>query len=191
MPTSNTSSAWRGSHICRRAGRRARSGRSPRGSACRSLDARRSRAAARAAAAPARARAVRLGAFRDRGALRLLVLAVRLAELDVRSEAAGAERDIEPGLGVRAEQLAFGTDARLVAGIGELAGEAAVRIVRAADKGAELADLEAQAAGAAGGAGARIGRLGSSRGRCADRGTRSAHRAPRRCADPRCRSPRR
>ncbi len=99
--------------------------------------------------------AVGLGAFRDRGAFRLL-FAIRLAELDVRTEAAGAKGHVEPGLGIGAQDLGFGKRGRLVAGVGELAGEAAVGIVGAADERAELADLEAETPDVAGRAGPGI-----------------------------------
>ena len=98
--------------------------------------------------------AFEIEALRDRGALRLL-LAI-LAKLHVGPEAATAKGDIEAGLGIGAEQLAFVAEGGLVAALGELPGEAAVGIVGAADEGAELSDLEAEAAFATGRAGARI-----------------------------------
>ena len=98
--------------------------------------------------------------------LRLLAVA-GLAELDIGAEAAGADRDLEAGLGIHAE--AAGAVAAELAAIGvlardgELAGEAALGIVRAADEGAELAELERQPAVAAGRALARVAALGARR----------------------------
>src|SRR5262245_34301233 len=88
---------------------------------------------------------LRIVALRDRGAFRLFG-AILLAELNVRSEPSGAERDVEPGLRIGAEHLAFGKRRHLAIGVGELARVAAVRIVGAADKGAELAHLETETA---------------------------------------------
>ena len=72
-----------------------------------------------------------------------------------------------PGLGIRAE-AARAVAAELaaiavLAGHGELAGVAALGIVRAADEGAELAELQRQPAVAAGRALARIAALGAGR----------------------------
>src|SRR5688500_3645686 len=98
---------------------------------------------------------LQVGALRDGGAFRFLA-AILFAELDVRAEAAGAERHVKAGLGISAEQFRLGAGRRLVAGIGQLAGETAFGIVGAADEGAELADLKAQAPDVAGRAGSGI-----------------------------------
>src|SRR5215472_15363290 len=94
-----------------------------------------------------------LGALGQAGALGLLAV-LRLAELDIGSEAAGAERDLETGLGVVAELLRrlHGAFARG----GERASVAALGIVRAADEGAELAELDRELARSAHRALARI-----------------------------------
>ena len=69
-------------------------------------------------------------ALGDRGALGLL-LALGLAQLHVGTEAAGAQRHGQAGLGIVAQQLAFGRGGlrRAVLGVGELAREAALGIV--------------------------------------------------------------
>ncbi len=101
-------------------------------------------------------------------------------------------RHLLAALGVVAED----THARLAAILGrslalavgaghrELSGELAFRIVRAADEGAELAELQRKLAGAAG----RDRCAGSSRrpcrGRYAGRAARSANREPALCAGP-------
>src|SRR6185312_16271625 len=102
--------------------------------------------------------ALGVGAFRDRGALRLF-LAVAFAKLDVRTEAAGAERDVEAGLGIGAEDFRLGGRG-LVPGLGELPSIAAFRIVGATDEGAKLADLQAEAPHAARGTTAWIAARG-------------------------------
>ena len=78
-----------------------------------------------------------------------------LAELHVGTEASAAQRDVEAGLGILAELL--GAD--LAGAVGrrrERAGIAALRIIRAADEGAEFGKLQREPAGAAGRARPRI-----------------------------------
>src|SRR5262249_52400566 len=82
-----------------------------------------------------------------------------VAELDIGAEAAGAQRHIEAGLRILAELLVR-LNAAFAAGR-ERTGVAALRIIRAADEGAELAELERQAAVAAHGALARIAAVGA------------------------------
>jgi hypothetical protein len=105
--------------------------------------------------------------FRERRALRLLAL----AELHERPEAAVAQGHGLAGVGIVAQHLHAGL-ARAVrravafaldAGGGELAGELAFRVVRAADEGAELAELQRELARPAGRAGARIGAVAAVR----------------------------
>src|SRR6185436_1821546 len=86
--------------------------------------------------------------FRNAGAPGLFALGIilLLAELDVGAETPGLHRDVEIGFRVLAEDA---VGAGLAIG-GQRAGVAAFRIVRAADKGAELAGLEVELAGAAG-----------------------------------------
>ncbi len=83
---------------------------------------------------------------------------VALAELDVGAEAAVLEPDGLAGRGIHAQ---FAVAARglavLALGRGDRPGVAALRIVGAADEGAETAGLQAEPARAAGGADARIG----------------------------------
>ena len=99
-------------------------------------------------------------ALGERGALRLLAL----AELDEGPEAAFARRDFKARLRVLPEHAvavvirAFGA-ALLAARHGEGAGEAAFRIVRAADEGPELAELQGKLARTAFRAGPRIGAI--------------------------------
>src|SRR6185312_14763278 len=102
--------------------------------------------------------ALRVGAFGDRSAFGLL-LAILLAELNIRTEAAGAEAHVEPGLGIGAEHFRFGESRLLAVGVGELPGKAAVGVIGAADESAELADLEAQAPNGARRTGPGIGAL--------------------------------
>src|SRR5262249_43272545 len=88
------------------------------------------------------------GVFWKTRALWLLVLRIvlLLAELDIGPEAAGLYDDVAVGFRILAEHT---IRARL--GVrGEGTGVAAFRIVRAADKGAELAGFQVQPAGAAG-----------------------------------------
>lgn len=69
-----------------------------------------------------------------------------LADLQVGSEATGTQRDVETGFGILAEHLGFAK--RIFAFLdGELACEFAVRIIRATNKGAEAAHLEAELTG--------------------------------------------
>src|SRR5262249_41211652 len=89
-----------------------------------------------------------------------LLLALGFAELDVEAVGAVAQRHGLAGLGIESKELgAFEIGARDGVGFGvddaELARETAVRIVRAADEGAELAELQAESAVAAAGALAR------------------------------------
>src|SRR5258708_5851881 len=89
-----------------------------------------------------------LGALGQSGALGLLAVLDRLAELDIGPEAARPQRDLEAALRILAEFLD-----RLDGALGrgrERTRVAAFRIVRAADEGAELAELEGKPAGAAG-----------------------------------------
>src|SRR6185312_4673131 len=101
------------------------------------------------------------GTLRDTRSLRLLALAIilLLSELDVGSETAGLDVDVEAGFGVLAQHA---VGAGLGIG-GERTGVAAFRIVRAADKGAELAGLEVELAGAAGRALANVAAIRAGR----------------------------
>jgi hypothetical protein len=94
-------------------------------------------------------------ALGQRGAVGLFV--VRPGALHVRAEAARVQRDRLPGPGIGAELDALRRHAFPVAvlAIAELAREAALGIVGAADEGAEAAELQRQLAGAAGRALAR------------------------------------
>src|ERR1700693_2671200 len=76
-------------------------------------------------------------------AFRIILL---IAELDVGSEPSSLHRDVAVGFGILAEDA---VGAGFAVG-GERAGKAALRIVRAADEGAELAGLQVELAGAAG-----------------------------------------
>ncbi len=96
--------------------------------------------------------------LRQRAALRLLAL----AELHVIAEAAAAPRHFLAAAGIDAEHrhprpLALGA---VLAVRRQHAGVFALGIVRAADEGAELAELQRKLAGGAGGAGARIAAVG-------------------------------
>ena len=89
-----------------------------------------------------------------------LLLALGLAELDVEAVGAVAQGHRLAGHRIDAQELrAVEIGARGGIGVGiddaELAGEAALRIVRAADEGAELAELQAEPAVGAGRAVAR------------------------------------
>src|SRR5258708_7522082 len=91
----------------------------------------------------------------------ILDIGVGLAVQHIGTEAARAQRDLEPALRVLAEFLD-----RLHGALGrgrERTRVAAFRIIRAADEGAELAELERQPAGAADRAVARIAALGTGR----------------------------
>src|SRR5260370_23317239 len=103
----------------------------------------------------------RLGALGQSGTLRLLAV-LAFAELDIRSEPAGAQRHFEAALRILAENLRAVLD-RAVGRHRERTRIAAVRIVRAADEGAELAELERELAGAAHRASARIAAVGARR----------------------------
>src|SRR5690606_25814388 len=106
-------------------------------------------------------------AARQRNALRLLLCRLaaavvgRFAELNVCAvrPLADGDRQARCRIGAqlaRAGQLRFGLSVLAVLER-EPAGVAALRVVRAADEGAELAELEAQPPGLAGRAGARVG----------------------------------
>src|SRR5262249_55663859 len=87
---------------------------------------------------------LRLCALRDRSSLGLL-FAVRVTNLNVRTEAASTQRDLKPSFGIGAKHLGLAGDGGLLAvGIGDLASVAAVRIVGAANKRPEFPDLETE-----------------------------------------------
>ena len=88
--------------------------------------------------------------LRDAGAFRL-VLAFRLAELHEGAEAAGARGDHQAALRIGAEfaHAVVAGCLRVAFGRADLAGVAAVGIIRATDEGTELADLQAEASAVA------------------------------------------
>ena len=108
----------------------------------------------------------RIDARRQRGALRLVALLDRLAELKELAEAAIAQGHGKAGLRILAEKpdprRALVAEALRLspARRHQLTGVAAFGVVRAADEGAELAELERQLAVAAVRAGARVGAVG-------------------------------
>src|SRR5581483_9405465 len=101
-----------------------------------------------------------LCAFRQTGTLRFLAVH-RFAELHIGAETACPQRDVETGVGILAQDLGAAFHA-LAAG-GHLPGEAALRIVRAADERTEPAELERQAPAAATRALAGIAAVGARR----------------------------
>src|SRR5262245_40304547 len=106
---------------------------------------------------PERAREIKVigrETLRQAGALGLLALD-RFAELQIWAEAARAQRHLETAVRIFTQLLDAVGAVRAVAG-GELARIAALRIVRAADEAAELAELEGQPAGLATRALARV-----------------------------------
>src|SRR5262249_26327516 len=103
----------------------------------------------------------RIPSFGQARPLRLLAID-GLAELDVRSEAPGAEGDRQPALRVVAQCLPVGADLRgLALGKGKLPRVAALGVVGAADECAVFAQLERQAARPAVGALSRIAAIGT------------------------------
>jgi hypothetical protein len=82
-----------------------------------------------------------VGPARHAGALGLFPVH-RLAQLHIGAEASRAQRHFETALRVDAEHLGAGLLSAVGARHGERAGIAALRIVRAADEGAEFAELE-------------------------------------------------
>ena len=102
---------------------------------------------------------VRRHALQQRGALGLL-LALEYADLEIEAVRPVAQGDFLAGRRIDAHHLGLaevGAGERILLGIddAELARELAGRIVRAADEGAELAELQAEAAVGAGRADAR------------------------------------
>src|SRR5262249_20479875 len=99
---------------------------------------------------------VRIDPLRQAGPFRLFTVDP-FAELQVRPETAGTQRNVEPARRILAELLhaAVGSAVRTVPGH-ELARIAAFRIVAAADKAAELAELERETPSLAARAFARI-----------------------------------
>ena len=99
--------------------------------------------------------------FRQTGALRLFFLGA-FAELHIGAEAAAAHGDVQAGFRILAEL--FGADiGRAVGRRRQRPGVAALRIIRAADERAELAQLERELAIAAGRTDPRIDAIGALR----------------------------
>ena len=83
----------------------------------------------------------RIGAFEQSGPLRFFAV-LALAELDIRSEPARAQRHSEPGDWISPELLGAVLDRSVTVRGCQLPSVAALRVVRAADEGAEFSDLE-------------------------------------------------